>query len=60
MSDSKEPRSEPVPQSEIKEDSITGFDRKAGDSSRSVLIVVIVLAALMLFGIFFLTEVPGQ
>lgn len=46
----------PVPRSEIHEDSITNFDRKAGDSSRGVLVVVLVLAALMLLGIFFLSQ----
>jgi hypothetical protein len=45
----------PVPKSEINEDSITNFNQNTGDSSRSILIVILVVAALMLAGIFFLS-----
>jgi hypothetical protein len=56
MSEQKQSGSGPVPQSEIHEDSITNFSQKTGDSSRSILIVILVLAALMLAGIFFLSQ----
>jgi len=45
-----------IPKSEINEESITNFDQKTGDSSRTILIVVLVFAALMLGGIWFFSQ----
>ena len=47
-----------MPRAEIKEDEISKFDKKAGDSSRSFLIVVLVAAAIALIGIIFFTDAP--
>jgi hypothetical protein len=52
----KEGASGAVPKSEINEESITNFDQKTGDSSRGLLIVIVVLAALMLGGIWFFSQ----
>ena len=52
----KESTSGAIPKSEINEESITNFDPKTGDSSRGLLIVVLVLAALMLGGIWFFSQ----
>lgn len=48
----------PVPKSEIKEDSITNFDKGAGDSSKALLWVILAAAALALIGIMFFTDAP--
>ena len=45
-----------IPKSEINEESITNFDQKTGDSSRGILIAVVVLAALLLGGIWFFSQ----
>jgi hypothetical protein len=52
----KQSTSGAVPKSEIHEESITNFDQKTGDSSRGLLIVVLVLAALMLGGIWLFSQ----
>jgi hypothetical protein len=53
-----EKREGPVPTGEIKEDSITSFDKRTGDSSRAFLWIVLAAAALLLLGTIFLTEAP--
>lgn len=49
----------PVPKEEINEDSITNFDKGAGDSSKALLWVILAAAALALIGIMFFTDAPS-
>ena len=56
MSEANPSAPEPVPKSEIHEDSITNFDKEAGDSSKGIMIAVLVFAALMILGIFIFSE----
>jgi hypothetical protein len=48
----------PVPKAPIREESITNFDKSAGDSSKALLVTVLVLVVAMLVGVFFCTEAP--
>src|SRR5205823_4499862 len=50
-----------IPRAPMRETSaITNFDRKVGDSSRSILIAVLVGAALLLGGIFYFAQPPPE
>jgi serine/threonine-protein kinase len=50
-----------VPRSPMREESgITAFDRKVGDSSRSVLIAVVAGAAVLLAGVFYFAQPPPE
>ncbi|MBK8012982.1 MAG: hypothetical protein IPK13_16700 [Deltaproteobacteria bacterium] len=49
----------PVPKAPIREESVSVFDPKSGDGSRSLVVIVVIAVLLLLLGVMFLTEAPS-
>ncbi|MCB9654236.1 MAG: hypothetical protein H6729_08935 [Deltaproteobacteria bacterium] len=48
-----------VPTAPIREESVSVFDPKSGDGSRSLVVIVVIAVLLLLIGVMFLTEAPS-